>query len=274
MGSRAVGRGPLAPFQVLWRHRVLLGQLARREIEGRYRGSVLGLLWTLIAPLVMLAVYTFVFSEIFQARWSSTVDSRGVFALLLFSGLILFNLFAEPFNRAPGLMLENVSYIKKVVFPLEVLPLVTMAGALFNAGVGFLILFAFYVPVLGWPPVTCLWLPVVILPLVLVTAGVAWFLAALGVFLRDLRQIAGLATTILMFLSPIFYPLEAIPERFRGLLLLNPLTIVLEESKAVLFWGHPPDWALWAASTGVAWLVAWLGFLWFTRTSRSFADVV
>lgn len=268
------GHGPFSFFHAAWHHRSLILRLARREIDARYRGSMLGILWAVLNPLLMLVVYTFVFTTVFQARWGTATGGSGEFALLLFSGLILFNAFSECISRAPGLLLENVSYIKKVVFPLEILPLVTLAVALFNAALGFAILAVFYVAVLGLPPVTALLLPLALLPLCLMTLGGTWFLAAVGVFLRDIRQVVGVVVTVLMFLSPIFYPMSAVPERFRGFIHLNPLTPILEQSKELLFWGRVPSLLEWAAATLVGWACAWLGYLWFMKTRRGFADVV
>lgn len=268
------GVGPLAPFRIAWQHHRLIRRLAKREVDARYRGSLLGIVWAVLNPLLMLVVYTFIFTTVFQARWGAAEGGSGEFALLLFSGLILFNIFADCINRAPGLLLENVSYIKKVVFPLEILPVVGLAVALFNAALGFLILAVFHLAVLGLPPPTALLLPMVLLPLCLTTLGISWFLASAGVFLRDIRQIVGVVVTVLMFMSPIFYPISALPEQFRALIHLNPLTTVLEQSKDLLFWGRIPDPLDWALATLAGWACAWLGYLWFMKTRRGFADVV
>lgn len=273
MAARS-GAGPFALFQTAWHHRALILRLTRHEIDARYRGSMLGIVWALLTPLLMLAVYTFVFTVVFQARWGTAGSNSTEFALLLFSGLVLFNIFSECLNRAPGLLLENVSYIKKVVFPLEILALVTLAVALFNAAIGLAILLVFYVAALGLPPATALLLPIVVAPLCLLTLGVSWFLASAGVFLRDIRQVVGVAVTVLMFLSPIFYPLTAVPERFRALIHLNPMTAILEQSKDLLFWGRIPSPLEWLVATLAAWGCAWLGYLWFMKTRRGFADVV
>lgn len=268
------GAGPLAPFKTAWQHRRLILRLAKREVDARYRGSMLGIVWAVLNPLLMLVVYTFVFTTVFQARWGGAGETSGEFALLLFSGMILFNIFSECVTRAPGLLLENVSYIKKVVFPLEILPLVGLAVALFNAALGFLILAVFHLAVLGLPPATALLLPLMLAPLCLTTLGICWFLASAGVFLRDIRQIVGVVVTVLMFLSPIFYPISSLPERFRTVIHLNPLTPILEQSKDLLFWGRIPPPQDWALATLAGWACAWLGYLWFMKTRRGFADVV
>lgn len=271
------GAGPLALFRTGWQHRRLILRLAKREVDARYRGSMLGIVWAVLTPLLMLVVYTFVFTTIFQARWGTPTGApgnSGEFALLLFSGLILFTIFSECVNRAPGLLLENISYIKKVVFPLEILPLVVLAVALFNAALSFLILALFHLVVLGLPPLTVLLLPLVLIPLCLMTLGVTWFLASAGVFLRDIRQVVGVGVAVLMFLSPIFYPITAVPERFRPFLHLNPLTGILEQSKDLLFWGRIPSPLEWIVTLLAGWACAWLGYLWFVKTRRGFADVV
>jgi len=265
---------PFSPFTCAWQYRALIARLAKREIEARYRGSILGVIWAFVVPMLMLGVYTFVFSIVFRIRWEVPTEENGAFALLLFSGLIIFNLFSECVTRAPGLMLENVSYIKKVVFPLEIMPWVSMQVALFNAAVSLLILLVFYLVVHGLPPATFLLLPVVVFPLVLLILGLGWFLSSLGVFLRDVRPFVGVVTTMMMFLSPIFYPLSAIPEAYRGLIQLNPLTLVLNASKSVMVWGQTPQWIDWFLYVMFSWMVGWLGFVWFQKTRKGFADVV
>jgi len=263
---------PLALF--CWPYRSLILRLARREIEARYRGAALGLVWSVLTPLAMLSVYTYVFSVIFQARWDTPTNGRGQFAILLFSGLIVFSIFSECLNRAPSLMLQNVSYIKKVVFPLEVMAWVVLLVALFNAAVSFSVLLAFYLMVFGLPPITVVLLPLVLVPLVLAVLGLTWFLASLGVFVRDVSQFIGILTTLTLFMSPILYPVTAIPEAVRPYVYANPLTLVLENTKEVLFWGTVPDPGYLALSTLAAWAVAWLGYAWFMRTRKGFADVV
>ena len=265
---------PRALLGGLWRHRGLVATLARREVIGRYRGSVMGILWSLFHPMLMLAVYTFVFSVVFRARWDSGGDSKTEFALVLFAGLMVFNLFAECVNRAPALVLANINYVKKVVFPLEILPWVTMIAALFHFSVSLLVWLAFYCLLRGVPSATALLLPVVLLPLLLLTLGVSWLLASLGVYLRDVSQIVGIVTTALMFLSPIFYPLSSLPQPYLTILAWNPLTPSIEQARDVLIWGRALNPAAYALQLLAAALVAWLGFAWFQKTRKGFADVV
>jgi len=265
---------PLGLFISGWRNRDLVLRLARREIEGRYRGSLLGLLWAALVPVIMLLVYAFVFTVVFETKWAVPVHGKSDFVLLLFCGLIIFNLFSECLNRAPGLMLSHASYIKKVVFPLEILPWVTLLVSLFNAAMSFLILAVAYLFILGAPPFTALYLPLMILPTLLFALGLTLFFSSIGVFVRDLQQIMGLITMIIMFLSPLFYPLSSLPERLRGYIRLNPLAIAIEESRSVLFAGDQPNFALWGIYLVSSLLVSWLGFVWFMKTKKGFADVI
>lgn len=258
----------------LWRNRQLIKASAKREVLGRYRGSVMGILWSFFNPLFMLAVYTFVFSVVFKARWNTGSDSKTEFALVLFAGLIVFNLFAECINRAPVLILQNVNYVKKVVFPLEILPSVTMLSAFFHGLISLGVWLLAYVVFFGLPHATALYLPLIILPYLLFIMGLSWALASLGVFLRDVSQFIGVITTVLMFLSPIFYPATALPEDYRHLLFLNPLTPVIEQTRDVLFWGKSPDFFMLGIYWGTATMIACLGFAWFQKTRKGFADVL
>ncbi len=258
----------------LWRNRGLVRALVQREVVARYRGSFAGILWSLFNPVFMLAVYTFVFSVVFKARWSGGSESRSEFALVLFAGMIVFSVFSETITRAPTTILANPSYVKKVIFPLEILPCVALGAALFHAVVSVLVWLAAYVLLFGVPHATALLLPIVLLPLVLLTLGLSWVLASLGVYLRDVAQVVGIATTAMMFMSPIFYPLSALPEQYRPLLLLNPLTPAVEQARAVLVWGQLPDFGMLALYWTASAVVAWLGFAWFQKTRRGFADVL
>lgn len=255
-------------------HRQLIGNLVKREVIGRYRGSALGLLWSFFNPVLMLLVYTFVFSVVFKARWPGGSESKAEFALVLFAGLIIFNLFAECINRAPSLILGNANYVKKVVFPLEVLPCVSLGSALFHMLISLLVWLIFYVFLFGVPHPTVLLFPLVVLPLAIMTLGLSWFLAALGVYLRDVTQFIGIVTTVLMFLSPIFYSAEILPERYRPFLHISPLTLIIEQGRDVLFWGKPIAWDTWTLYMIAAIAVAMLGFAWFQKTRKGFADVL
>ena len=248
--------------------------LAKRDALGRYRGSALGIAWSFFYPLLMLTVYTFVFSGVFKARWTGGVGSTTEYALMLFAGLLVFTMFAECLNRAPSLILANVNYVKKVAFPLEILPWVVFGAALFHLAITLLVWLLFYAVLFGVPHATAILVPVILLPLALVILGLTWFLAALGVYLRDVGQIVGVVTSTLMFLSPIFYPITAIPERMRPFLYLNPLTLTVEQIRDVLMSGTLPDWSAFSLFLVCGAIVACAGFAFFQKTRKGFADVL
>jgi len=265
---------PFSFLRVGWRHRRLILRLARRKIETRYRGSMLGSLWTLLQPLLMLAVYTFVFGTVFQSRWQLEEGAQTPFALVLFAGMIFYSIFAECVTEAPTLMTSNQTYIKQVLFPIEVLPWVSLAAALFGFAVNMALLIAFLVALVGLPPWSALAAPLLLVPLLLLTLGASWMLSAAGVFLRDLSQIAGIFTTTLLFLSPIFYPAERIPEAFRPLYSVNPFVPLIGDFRAALFEGRLPDPRTLVLLTALGWAAAWLGSLGFMSTKKGFADVL
>lgn len=259
----------------LWRHRQLVWQMSKREVLGRYRGSMVGLAWSFFNPIFMLLVYTFVFSVVFEARWGQDVaGGRGSFAIILFAGLVVHSLFAECVNRAPTLVLNNASYVKKVVFPLEILPWTTLISAFFHAAISILVLLVAELALMGGIPWTVLLLPVVLAPFVISIMGISWLLASLGVYLRDVAQITGVITTVLLFMSPVFYPLSRLPEKFQAWLLLNPLTFIIEQTRQVLVFGNLPDWGGLLVYSVAACLLAWLGFAWFQKSRGGFADVL
>ncbi len=260
----------------LWRNRQLIARMTKREVVGRYKGSTMGLAWSFFNPVFMLTVYTFVFSEIFKSRWGGIGgdDSRTQFAVVLFVGMIVLSLFSEVLNRAPGLILANVNYVKKVVFPIEILPVIAMGAALFHSFISLGVLLAAFALLNGYLHWTVIFTPLVLLPLVILTTGLAWMLASLGVFLRDVGQTIGIITTVLMFLSPVFYPVTAVPERFRPFIMANPLTFIIEQMRDVLIWGHLPNWLGLGAYTVAAGAIAWAGYAWFQKTRKGFADVL
>ncbi len=266
---------PAALFASLWRNRLLIRQMSKREVVGRYRGSVMGLAWSFFNPVLLLVVYTLVFSGVFKARWGVGGDESKIdFAIVLFVGMIVHGLFAECVNRAPSLILSNVNFVKKVVFPLEVLPWVATGSALFHTGVSLFVLLVAQLMLNQNLPWTCVLFPLILVPLIFVTMGVAWFLAATGVFVRDIAQTTGIATTVMMFLSPMFYPVSSLPKEYQGLLHLNPLTFIIEEARQVLIWGKMPDWSGLTIYFAVSLVIAWAGFWWFQKTRKGFADVL
>lgn len=265
---------PLEIFSNIWKNKDLIIRLTKREISARYKGSYLGILWTFITPLLMLLIYTFVFSEIFKSRWSPNSDNKVEFALIVFCGLIIFNVFAETITRSPGLILSNVNYVKKVVFPLEILPIVIFCSSLVQCLVSFSILTVglfFLLGIFSW---TIIYLPLVMLPLILLSLGLGWFLASLGVYYRDIGQIIGIAVQALMLLSPIFYPVTLIPHNLLFLYNLNPITYVIEDVRRVMVWGQTPQWEWLGFGTIIGIVVFVLGYAWFKRTKGGFPDVL
>ena len=265
---------PVEMISSLIKNRQLIWQMTKRDVVGRYKGSVLGLTWSFFNPLIMLTVYTFVFSVAFKARWHTGSDSKTEFALALFVGMIAHGLVAECINRAPGLITSNANYVKKVIFPIDILPWMAMGTTIFHTLVSLSVWCLFYISVnlaFHW---TAVFLPLIFLPLILFSVGLAWFLASLGVYLRDISQVTGAFTTVLMFLSPVFYPVSNLPEKYQVFLYANPLTFIIEQARDVLLWGKLPNWQGLGIAVSVSLLVAWLGFAWFQKTRRGFADVL
>jgi lipopolysaccharide transport system permease protein len=267
-------RDPLSPYHALFRHFALVVQMARRDVVGRYRGSFVGLLWSFFNPLLMLMIYTFVFGIIFKSRWNDQVAGHFGFAIILFAGLNINSLFTECANRAPTLIVENTNFVKKVVFPLEVLSWSALGSALFHLLISTIVLLVISLLVKGSLPWTIVLFPAVVMCFLPFVAGTIWLLASLGVFLRDLKQAIGIVTAALMFLAPILYPKEFIPEPYRDWMYLNPLTVIVEASQDVLIWGRQPSWIHLGLYTVSSCLFAWLAFAWFERSRKGFADVL
>jgi lipopolysaccharide transport system permease protein len=266
---------PIAMFASFWRNWQLIQQLTRREIAARYRGSLIGLAWSFINPLLMLFVYTFVFSVVFKARWGTNEqESRVDFAIILFTGMIVFGIFAEMVNRAPWQIIANTNYVKKVVFPLEILSWVSLGSVLFHSLVSLLVLLLVQFIINSSLPWTVVLFPLVLLPLIFASLGAAWFLAALGVYVRDIGQITTVFTTVLMFVSAVFYPVSALPEVYQAWLRLNPLVLIITESRKVLIFGILPDWSWWSITLLVGLTIAVAGFWWFQKVRKGFADVL
>lgn len=267
---------PLSMVQSLWLHRDLATAMFRREIQARYRGSLAGPLWYLIQNAALLAIYSFVFGHVFQARWPQLENAPpGTFAASLFIGILVFNVFSEAVGRSPTLIASNLSLVKNVVFPLDILCVVSTAVALLNALVGFAVLVA--ATLLMSLPISlhALLLPLVLPPVLLLTVGTAWLFASLGVYVRDVAQVVGLLTTGLMFFSPIFYPASALPEWARWLIFANPLSVPIESARALLLTaGSGVDWGALAISYLAGAAVACIGWVWFQLTRNGFADVV
>ncbi len=256
--------------------RDLLRQLWTRDLAARYRGSLLGVMWALMTPLLILLIYTFVFGVVFQARWgnASHADSPAFFAITLYSGLIIHQLAAEILSRSTSILTHHSNYVKKVVFPLPLLSVMVVLTALTMATIQIVLLLAAVGVVqqtLSW---TWVFIPIVIAPYALLLLGVSWLLASIGVFLRDLDQLMGLIVMLLLFLSPVFYPISALPEAYRGWIYLNPLTPIIENMRAVTLNHTQPDWAALGLYTLAALVVCQLGWWWFKRTRKGFNDVL
>jgi len=265
---------PLSPFVPLKRHHALVVQIAKRDVMGRYRGSFIGLLWSFLNPLFMLAIYTFVFGVIFHSRWVGQTSGHFDFAVILFAGLNINAFFSECANRAPTLIIENTNFVKKVVFPLETLSWSILGSALFHLLVSTIVLLVFSLFVRGSVPLTIVLFPVVVLAFLPVMVGIIWLLASLGVFLRDLKQAIGVITTAMLFLAPVFYPITNIPLHLRYWMYLNPLTEIVIASRDVLVWNRTPNWTALVLYTVVGICFAWGSFAWFQRSRRGFADVL
>ena len=257
------------------RNRTLLLQFVKRNIALRYRGSMLGLVWSFVQPLMMLCVYTFVFSVVFKARWGVDMGGgRGAFAIIMFCGMAIFNIFSESVNACCVVVTGNPNLVKKVIFPLEILPIAQTVSSFILGMVWFILLFFGTVFIFGKISFTVLLLPLILLPLFLFTLGTACFAASLGVYVRDTSYVVQVVLQILFFMTPIFYPIQAVPERFRWPLRLNPLTLLIEEARKVFIYGQLPDWRFLGAAFLISLAVMQLGFVWFSRTKKGFADVL
>jgi lipopolysaccharide transport system permease protein len=267
--------GPVRMVRSLSERRDLISQFTRREVVGRYKGTYLGLIWSFINPLMTLAVYTLVFGVILKVNFGAGFGRSVMdFAVNFYCGLIVYNVFATCVGRAPRLVLENPNYVKKVVFPLEVLPVAILASSLVDAAMGLAILVPVIIIFSPKLSSTMYLFPLVLLPLCALSLGVAWFVASIGVFLRDIGQVVAVFLQLLFFLSPVIYPFSAVPEHLQFLLRLNPLTAILEDARRTLIWGQWPEWGWWAAVTAVSLVVLQLSYMWFMKSKRAFADVV
>lgn len=264
------------PFGLLGRaiaRRELFFELTKREVLGRYSGSSFGLLWSFFTPLLMLGVYTLAFREFLGMRWPNA-DSRADFSLMIFSGMIVHSLFAECIMRSPTIIVANSNLVKKVVFPLALLPCVSLASAVFHALLSVVVLLIFLLLVQHTLHPTVLWLPLLMLPYLMLLAGISWFMASLGVYFRDIVQVSGVIAAMFMFLSPVFYPASMLAPQYRALMQYNPLTLIIEQTRQVALFGGAPDWAALLPYTAVAFAVMAFGYWWFQRTREGFADVL
>jgi len=266
---------PVCAWRFLWRQRNLILQLTRMDLAQRYRGSFLGAAWTVLTPLLVLTIYTFVFNVILKARWGvNPNEGRLEFALALFCGLLIYGVFSECAVVAPTVVVNNRNYVKKTVFPLEALLAVNLGSALARAGVGLVILSIGTVIVTGRVEWTLVFLPAVLVPLALLTLGVSWFLAALGVFVRDIAQTVSLVVQLAFFLAPIVYPMSSVPAFVRPFIYANPFTHMINAARGAAMWGQVPQLFSVVFATLFAVVVFQAGFMFFMKSRRAFADVL
>lgn len=279
-------RAYLSPGRVLAtlvRHRDLIWQFASREVIERHKGAYLGAAWNVISPLLSLGIYTFVFGFVFHSRWQEAIKTHsgggnmhlsGAFILPFFLGHSIFHFFAECLNRSPGLVASRPNLVKKVVFPLEILPVVGVLSSLVYPLISIACLLVVQVILTGMIPVTTLLLPIVFLPLIPLCLGIGWVLSALGVYIRDIRHITVVLTQLSMFLTPVFYSVDRVPERFRGVYMMNPMAIVIESARSVMLWGEQPDWKALGALSVFSLFVMQAGYVLFMRARRGLNDAI
>jgi lipopolysaccharide transport system permease protein len=260
-------------FKTVWLQRSLVLELTKREFSGRYNGSFGGIIWSFIQPLFLLTVYTVAFGVILKSRWGAS-GSTSEYALMLFAGLIIFNVFSEVLSKSSTLITSNPNFVKKVVFPLELLPIITVANALIHALIGITVWFLGYAFLFGTPKIVSILFPLVLLCFVPILLGIGWLLSALGVIVRDISQLTAILNHTLLFLTPIFYSIEAAPPLLKNLLMLNPLTFIVEQFRLVLFYGQVPEIKGLFAYFVLASVFAWLSLALFRRLRPTFADLV
>lgn len=253
----------------------IISQLTLRESTGKYKGSIIGLGWSLFHPILMLSVYTFVFSVIFKSRWAASASQNQFdYAIIMFVGIIIHGVLSDVLNKASTLITSNVNYVKKVVFPLEILPIISMGSALFHACVSLGVLLIACLLVNGKLYATILILPIIIIPFLLLVLGLAWIVASLGVFIRDTSQTISIITLVMLFLAPVFYSAEVVPEKYQFLLKFNPLTFIIEQARNVIIFGKLPNWNGLFIYSLISLVIFWIGYAWFQKTKKGFADVI
>lgn len=273
-GSAGFLRGLLAPYRALTSRRTLTFELTKRDILGRYRGASFGLLWSLLSPFLMLLIYTFAFGFIFKSKWPHEVGGDHPYAIILYMGLIIHGFFSECLTRSPVLITSNTNLVKRVVFPLEILPWSVMLSALFHVGMNLLVFALLRLAMEHTLCLSMLWLPVVFLPLLPLTLGVCWLFASFGVYLRDVSQITGVLSTAMLFVSSAMIPVNSLPLRYRSFFEVNPLTFIIDQARLVALAGHAPNFTGLALYALLALIFMYVGYGWFMLTRRGFADVL
>lgn len=262
------------PLASLLRNKSLVWEMSRREVLGRYRGASFGLAWSVISPFLMLGVYAFAFGTVMKSRWPQQAGGAHSYAVILFVGLIVHGFFAECITRAPSLVVSNPNYVKRVIFPLDVLPWSMMFSALFHGFVNAIVLALLMLVLEHRLHFTILLLPIIFIPLALLTMGLSWMLASVGVYLRDISQVMPVVATAMLFLSSAIIPISVLSPELQMLFHLNPLTFFIDEARMVVLMGEWPNWVALALTAAGAFLFAWLGHAWFMATQRGFADVI
>jgi lipopolysaccharide transport system permease protein len=257
----------------MWRNRGLIRTLVRRDILSRYTGSFGGAFWTLLNPLIMMLTYFFVFGIVLKQK-SVRDPSRTGFALYFLAGMLPWLAFNEAVARAPFIMIEHRNFIKKLVFPVETLPVNVVAAGLVTEFFGMILFALALLLIRGRVPMTAIYLPLIVIPQILLTTGIAWFLAALGVFVRDLGQVIGYLLTVLMFITPIFYYEEGLPKVAADLQKVNPVFTLVHSYRAVLLESSPPDWSSLGWLMLASSIIFLLGHAWFYKLRKSFADLI
>jgi len=276
-----IGRQTLLPHRLVahfWGLRRLVWQMSVRDLQSRYRGSYLGLIWSILTPLCLLAIYTFIFGFVFQARWGERPSNMGEFAMMLFCGIVPFSLlFSDSVSRSPLAVVSQASFVTRVVCPAEALPASYVGSACFQFCGGLVVLLGGALAVRHSLSVAVLLVPLFLVPLILLTIGLTFFLGSIGVFVRDMANSVQLAMTLLFFVSPVFYRLQNLPSVAQFYMRLNPFTAIIEGFRWAIMPipGDPAyDWRWYGYSLAVAMVVAYLGAVWFMRTKKAFADVL
>ena len=264
----------MLPFSALLHHFSLTSELSKRDVLGRYRGASFGLLWSLISPFLMLMVYTFAFGTIMKGRWPQIEAGHTQFSIILFAGLIVHGFFAECLGKSVGLIVGNPNFVKKVIFPLDILPWPMVFSALFHTFMNLIVFMVLRLIMDGDVAWTTVLFPLVLLPLVVFTLGISWFMAAAGVYFRDLGQITGVIATAMLFLSSALMPVESVSEKYRWIIQLNPLTFIIDQARNVLLWGQYPDWPGLGIYSLISLVVFYTGHAFFIATRKGFADVI
>jgi len=267
---------PLKLVGNLWMHRQLILQFSKREVLKRYKGSYLGMLWSFINPVFMLLIYAFVFGVILRTRWGTGISDNSFvgFALTLFTGLIIFNVFSECVTAAPGLIVNNPNYVKRIIFPLEILPVSMLGSALIHSLVSLIVLFLgliLFKVNIYW---TVLLFPLVYVPLIFLCLGLGWFLSSFGVFVRDIGQLVNIIVQMLFFMTPIFYSLSSIPLRYQPIFYINPMTFIVNQFRQVILWKQLPPLKEYLMLLVVTMIICLAGYMWFMKSKKAFADVL